>query len=92
MVALSATHRGTAQALKNGTDHVVTIEVSGDLAVDFGLGDFRMTNEVPRPGGDEASGFDTIDRARPKDITGELFTDESTSSSDAFRSITGRAD
>ena len=56
--------------------HVITVEGAGDLAVEFGLGEFGVADPVPRTGGNKALGDVAIGRRGVERVAGQLFFDK----------------
>ena len=76
MVAAGALGSRREEGPSRVGDHVVAVEGAGDLAVEFGLGEFGMADVVPRSGGDEALGDVSVGRLGVERIAGQLFFDE----------------
>ena len=53
-VALGALDRDAREGADRVGDHVVAVEMAGDLAVGLRLRNFDMADEVPRAGGEHA--------------------------------------
>ena len=76
VVALRALDGEAVEGVERVGDHVVAVEVARDFAVDFRLGHFGVTDEIPRAGGDETERLDAVGRVREKLVAGDLFLHE----------------
>ena len=75
-VALGAVDRDARERADRIGDHVVAIEVPGDLAVGLRLGNLAVSDEVPRPGRDEADPLLPVGRAGIEHVSRDLLGDE----------------
>ena len=76
LVTLGAVH-GEARERADGVGHhVVAVEMTGELAVDFRLRHLGVADEVPRPGRDEPECLDAIGRFREEHVAGDLLLHE----------------
>ena len=76
IVALGATDGERTEAADGVLHHVIAIKVAGDLAIEFGLGNFGVADVIPWASGDEAERGDAIGGAGIEHIACDLFFDE----------------
>ena len=69
-------HRGAAKRADGIRDHVVAIEMPGDLAIGLRLRNFAMADVIPRSCRDEAKRFDAVAGIGIEHVAGDLFLDE----------------
>ena len=73
IVAARTLHSDAAECVECVGDHVIAIQVASDLAVNFGLRDFHMPNEVPRSRCDKAKSQNAVRFTGKKDVSSDLF-------------------
>ncbi len=64
------------ESIHSRGDHIITVQMPRNLAIDLLLGDLGMPNEIPWPGGEKARGHDPINSVRIQSIARDLFFDE----------------
>ncbi len=69
-------HGETVDRAHDRAHHVVAIEMPGDPPVAFGFGHFFVADQIPRAGGQEAEGHDSVERVRVEGIARDLLFDE----------------
>ena len=76
IVALGALDSEAIERLNRVHDHVVTVQVARDFAVDFRLRHLLVANQVPRAGGEEAQGLDAVTSKGKQNISRDLLLHE----------------
>src|ERR1051325_11576410 len=77
VVTSCAMNRAADKSRHHGGDHVVAVKVTNDFFVGGLFENILLRTFVPRTGGDHAGGDDAVGVLGKKDITGDLFLDES---------------
>ena len=72
VMALRTLNRHAQKSVGSIGNHIITIEMARNPAIDFALGHFSMTDEIPRAGCNKTQSFDSFGSAREKHITRKL--------------------
>src|SRR5690606_38817355 len=72
IVAACALNRCATEGVDGGTDHIVPIHRTSDLAVNFRLRNFNMSNMVPRTSSNKSQSDDSIRLTGIKDVASQL--------------------
>ena len=72
VMALRALNRHAQKSVSGIGNHIITIEMARNPAIDFALGHFGMTDVIPRAGRNKTQSFDSFGSAREKHITRKL--------------------
>ena len=76
IVAAGALHGGADEGVHRVLHHVVSVDISGDSAVELGLRHLGVPDEIPRAGGDESEPLDAVPRVGKQRVSGDLFLHE----------------
>ena len=72
VMALRTLNRHAQKSVGSIGNHIITIEMARNPAIDFALGHLCVANEIPRPRRNKTQSFDSFGSAREKHITRKL--------------------